>query len=326
MKLESQLPTTNTNIKQRESGNLVKLVLLFIFSGLLYLLTNVNVSLYSLFSTENDPYKVALKVLKKAPVLDTHLDLPIFLREEFGLDFDSFNLSKPIPSPFPLHIDFERTRIGRLGGGSFSSFVECPSNSSTDTSVRDTIEQLDTVHLIEEYYDYVKIIKSSKDLEKLPKNKLGIFLSLEGAHQLGNSLGTLRMYARMGVKYITLAHNCDNIFADSSVGSQNTNNGLSNIGKSLVKEMNRVGILVDLSHTSDSTAHQAIDISDGPLFWSHSGSREIFDHPRNVPDDLLIRLRDSPNDGIIQIVFAPDFIAVSDSICIFKNILTLLSG
>lgn len=310
MKSEAQLP--NPNIELRRSSQR-KLVLAFLLGALLYCLscTDLPRQMTTQFGNrvhggrDLDPLTVALDVLKKSPVLDTHLDLPIALREEFGLDFNAFNLSTPTPSPFPYHIDFQKTRKGHLGSASFSSFVECPTADEADTSVRDTLEQLDAVFLLEELYpEYIKIVKSARELESLSHRKLGIMLSLEGAHQLGDSLGALRVYARMGIKYITLAHNCDNVFADAAVEGLRTNHGLSEIGRELVTELNRNGVLVDISHVSDETAHQAIDVNAGPLFWSHSGARAIFNHPRNVPDDLLVRLRDSPNDGVLQVVIA----------------------
>ncbi|TIA92932.1 hypothetical protein E3P99_00360 [Wallemia hederae] len=265
---------------------------------------------------DTTPLGAAIDVLTKFPVLDSHLDLPIALREEFGLDFAAFNLTTPTPSPFPMHIDFQRTRKGHLGSASFSSFVECPSPDSADTSVRDTLEQLDTVFLLEEEYpDYIKIVRSAHELDTLSHRKLAVMLSLEGAHQLGDSLSALRLYARLGIKYLTLAHNCDNVFADAAVEGQRSNGGLSDVGRELVGELNRYGVLVDISHVSDETAHQAIDINKGPLFWSHSGARAIYDHPRNVPDDLLVRLRDNPNDGVLQVVVAAaDFMGDSPSL------------
>ncbi|TIB65388.1 hypothetical protein E3P78_00561 [Wallemia ichthyophaga] len=311
MKPESQLPNPKAESKRTLRS---KIIPAFLLAAFLYCLSCADwpremSSYFGRHGAHKDKYieplTFALDVLKKSPVLDTHLDLPIALREEFGLDFNAFNLSTPAPSPFPNHIDFKRTRKGLLGSASFSSFVECPVADKADTSVRDTLEQLDTVFLLEELYpDYIKIVHSAQELERLSHKKLGIMLSLEGAHQLGDSLGALRVYARMGIKYITLAHNCDNVFADAAVEGHRTNHGLSEIGKELVKELNSNGVLVDISHVSDETAHQAIDVNHGPLFWSHSGAREIYDHPRNVPDDLLVRLRDSPNDGVLQVVIA----------------------
>ncbi|TIC25949.1 hypothetical protein E3Q12_00657 [Wallemia mellicola] len=321
MKSESQLPTLKN---EAQNPSRVKYVILFLLAGLLYcLLPLSHVKFGDIIITGKDqsPEAVVLEVLRKSPVLDTHLDLPIALREEFGLDFNAFNLTTPKPSPFPFHIDFQRTREGHLGTASFSSFVECPKPGEADTSVRDTLEQLDAVYLLEELYpDYIKIVRSAHELEKLSPKKLGVMLSLEGGHHLGDSLGALRVYARMGVKYITLAHNCDNVFADAAVEGQRTNHGLSDIGKALVQELNRNGVLVDISHTSDETAHQAIDANAGPLFWSHSGAREVFNHPRNVPDDLLHRLRDSPNDGVLQVVIAAaDFMGDEPTIADVAN-------
>ena len=175
----------------------------------------------------------------------------------------------------------------------------------------DLIQNMVTRHSADLQY-----ARSSADVwDAFHAGKIASLIGMEGTHLLGNSLSTLRIFAQLGVRYLTLTHTCHSAFA-SSVGSGtplghvHEGNGLSELGKELVRELNRVGIMVDLSHTTDATMKQAIALSEAPVVWTHAGARALWDHPRNVPDDVLNLIGDGPGkkDGVIQSVFFPHYI------------------
>jgi membrane dipeptidase len=150
--------------------------------------------------------------------------------------------------------------------------------------------------------------------------KIVSLIGMEGTHFLGNSLGVLRVFAQLGVRYVTLTHICHSAFASSNgAGAPMTavheGDGLTSLGEELIREINRVGIMVDLSHTSDSTMKQVLNVSKTPVLWTHAGARAVWDHPRNVPDDILRLIGDGPGKkpGVVQSVFYPPFIGPVDS-------------
>lgn len=183
--------------------------------------------------------------------------------------------------------------------------------------VRDTLEQIDvTKQLAAQYPKDVALATSPQQVRDNHKaKKISHLIGIEGAHSLGNSLAVLRMYFDLGVRYVTLTHTCHNPFADTSGSTAGQeakplHGGLSKLGERLVLEMNRIGMMVDLSHTSDNTARQAIAISKAPVFFSHSGARSVFNHTRNIPDDILKLISEKENkiDSFVGIPFLPDFV------------------
>ncbi|KAJ8468584.1 hypothetical protein ONZ45_g17195 [Pleurotus djamor] len=180
----------------------------------------------------------------------------------------------------------------------------------------DTLEQIDVARLlIDKYPDTFHFAATSEDIKTAIRNgKIASLLGVEGGHQLGNSLAVLRQYHTLGVRYVTLTHTCHNAFADScgmEPGNPPLHHGLSAFGRTLIDEMNRLGVLVDLSHTSDDTARQAILHSKAPVIWSHSSARAVHDVPRNVPDDILALIGNGKgqNDAVVMVNFAPFFVA-----------------
>ena len=171
-------------------------------------------------------------------------------------------------------------------------------------------------NMISQHSDHLQYAHSSKDIMRaFEAGKVASLIGMEGTHFLGNSLSTLRIFAQLGVRYLTLTHICHSAFASSAGAGTpldiiHDGNGLSPLGRELVQELNRVGIIVDLSHTSDATARQAIELSKAPVVWTHSGSRTMMEHPRNVPDALLDLIGDGPGkkDALVQSVFYPPFI------------------
>lgn len=263
-----------------------------------------------------DPKKAAQRVLEQAPIIDGHIDLPILVRELYANNVSAFDLNEPTPG----HVDIPRLRKGQVGGFFWSAYVDCPTHSGAEFltpnwRVRDTLEQIDVAQLmIEKYSDTFYPAYTSTDVKlAISMGKIASLIGIEGAHQIGNSIATLRQMYKLGVRYMTLTHSCHNAFADSCGYTRIKPywGGLSPLGYSLIEEMNRIGMLVDLSHTSDDTAKQALKFSKAPVMWSHSSSRAVHDVPRNVPDDVLelVGRGEGQIDAVIMVNFAPFFIA-----------------
>ncbi|RDB24780.1 hypothetical protein Hypma_007998 [Hypsizygus marmoreus] len=293
---------------------IVGLVLLLFFQHLLV------DSFYSWLGVlPRDPVLAALVILDKAPVIDGHIDLPIITRFKYANNASAIDLASPMPG----HVDIPRLREGKVGGFFWSVYVACadPDEEGEDFinatwSVRDTLEQIDISRLlIEKYPDTFQFAVSTKDIKSaITHGKIASLLGIEGGHQLGNSIGAIRQYHALGVRYVTLTHTCHNAFADSCGffdGITPLHGGLSSLGRSLIDEMNRLGVLVDLSHTSDETAKQALKYSKAPVIWSHSSARAIHNVPRNVPDDILrlVGTGEGQQDAVVMVNFAPFFVA-----------------
>ncbi|KAJ7209631.1 membrane dipeptidase-domain-containing protein [Mycena pura] len=266
-----------------------------------------------------DPQRTVLYLQDHAPVIDGHIDLPILLRSAFANNVSNIDLTKE----FIGHVDIPRLRQGKVGGFFWSVYVACPNPEQegkdflTSTwRVRDTLEQIDVARLtIDKYPDVFQFALGSEDIRHaIGKGKIASMLGVEGGHQLGNSIAVLRQYHALGVRYVTLTHLCHNAFADScgfEPGMIPLHGGLSPLGLRLIDEMNRLGVLVDLSHTSDDTARQALKHSKAPVIWSHSSARAVHDVPRNVPDDVLalVGTGKGQTDAVIMVNFAPYFVA-----------------
>ncbi|KAJ8696688.1 hypothetical protein PTI98_006536 [Pleurotus ostreatus] len=270
----------------------------------------------------SDPMLAALSILDKAPVIDGHIDLPMLARFLYKNNVTAIDLD----SPMPAHVDIPRLREGKVGGFFWSVYVGCadPQEEGKDFinatwRVRDTLEQIDVARLlIDKYPETFQYAATSEDVKTaIRSGKIASLLGVEGGHQLGNSLAVLRQYHALGVRYMTLTHTCHNAFADScgmAPGKKPLHHGLSAFGRSLIDEMNRLGVLVDLSHTSDDTARQALQYSKAPVIWSHSSARAVHDVPRNVPDDILALIGPGKgqNDAVVMVNFAPAFVAKPD--------------
>jgi membrane dipeptidase len=174
--------------------------------------------------------------------------------------------------------------------------------------LRDSLEVLDIIkNMIKQHPEHMQAAHTSKDIRNAFANgKIASLIGMEGTHFLGNSLSTVRLYAELGVRYLTLTHTCHSSFAASNgfgafLEPSNHGPGLTDFGKELIPELNRLGIMIDLSHTSDSTMRDAIELSLAPVVWTHAGARTIMDHSRNVPDDILQLIGDGPgkNPGIM---------------------------
>ncbi|EKM61555.1 uncharacterized protein PHACADRAFT_248234 [Phanerochaete carnosa HHB-10118-sp] len=265
-----------------------------------------------------DPRKAAKRILAKAPVIDGHIDLPILVRGLYANNASAFDLNGELPQ----HVDIPRLKQGQVGGFFWSAYAACPDWIGHDDGpdflnstwrVRDTLEQIDISKiLIEKYSDTFQLALTTHDIyHAIRHGKIASMIGIEGAHQLGNSIAVLRQIFTLGARYVTLTHTCHNAFADSCGTLPSKWGGLSPLGYSLINEMNRIGMLVDLSHTSDDTARQALKHSKAPVIWSHSSARAVHTHERNVPDDILsmVGIGENKTDAVVMVNFAPDFVA-----------------
>jgi membrane dipeptidase len=236
-------------------------------------------------------------------VVDGHNDLPYALRE-VGYDFGRIDIAIPQPQ---LHTDLPRLRQGLVGAQFWSVYVPC--SLAGAAAVTATLEQIDAVYtLVQRYPDDLVLVTSADGLDAVlgSGGPIGSLLGAEGGHSIDNSLGVLRSLYRLGVRYLTLTHNQNTDWADSATDVP-VHGGLTAFGREVVAEMNRLGMLVDLSHVAPSTMHAALDTSTAPVIFSHSSARAVCDHPRNVPDDVLARL--PVNGGVCMITFVPFFVS-----------------
>ncbi|KAF3388876.1 putative dipeptidase [Penicillium rolfsii] len=263
-----------------------------------------------------DLMEEALEILSSAPLIDGHNDWPHLIRGFYDNQLDGrFDDEKSLVG----HVDLKRLKAGRSGGAFWSVYVDCPNtdNFRDDAAhfeaLRDTIQQIDLVHrLVERYADSMGIVENSSDIMRLfQSGKFASLIGVEGLHQIANSPSILRVYHRLGVRYITLAHNKNNLYADSATSSFPAHRGLSEEGIAIIKEMNRVGLVIDLSHTSEAVMRQVLDLSEAPVIFSHSAVASIVPHVRNVSDEILLKLK--TNNGVIMITFMPSLIHVQPS-------------
>jgi membrane dipeptidase len=235
------------------------------------------------------------------PIIDGHNDLPLQLRARYGYRVDGLDELRP-----DLHTDLPRLRAGRVGGQFWSVYV--PSDLSEPDAVVATMEQVDAVYrMVAAYPDDLAIAFCAADVERAwSTGRIASLIGIEGGHSLASSLGVLRAFARLGVRYVTLTHNNHTSWADSAA-EQPRLDGLNDAGRAVVREMQRIGVLVDLAHVATATMHAALDTAFAPVIFSHSGVRALNDHHRNVPDDVLARLRD--NGGVLQLTFVASFVS-----------------
>ncbi|MDI6099931.1 dipeptidase [Actinoplanes sp. NEAU-A12] len=234
-------------------------------------------------------------------IIDGHNDLPMRLREWHGSAVTGLEKERP-----PLHTDLPRLRAGGVGGQFWSVYV--PSDLPEPAAVQSTLEQIDLVHrMVAAYPDDLAPAYTSADVEwAMASGRIASLIGVEGGHCLGGSLGVLRSLARLGVRYVTLTHNHHTSWADSATQDP-VHGGLTAEGRAIVREMQRLGVLVDLSHVSAATMHAALDEAVAPVIFSHSGARAVTDHSRNVPDDVLSRL--PGNGGVLQLTFVSFFVS-----------------
>ena len=249
-----------------------------------------------------DLLATARELLRIHPLVDGHNDLAWRIRSDLGADLDRVDLAATVPG---THTDLPRLRRGGLGAQFWSVYV--PGRPAKEAAVA-TLEQVDLVHrMIARYPEDLALALTADDVERaFARGRIASLLGAEGGHSIAGSLGVLRMLYRLGVRYLTLTHNMNVSWADSAT-DEPVLGGLSAFGREVVREMQRIGMLVDLSHTSAATARDALAVAEAPVVFSHSGARAVCDHPRNVPDDVLERL--AGNGGVCMVTFVPDFVS-----------------
>jgi membrane dipeptidase len=242
-------------------------------------------------------------VLAEHPVVDGHNDLPWALREQVGYRIDERDIAQDQSAH--LHTDLDRLRAGGVGGQFWSVFV--PSSLQGDTAVTATLEQVDCVlSLVDRYSNRLRLAKTSDDMRAARADgRIASLMGAEGGHSIACSLATLRALHALGVRYMTLTHNQNVPWADSAT-DEPVAHGLTRFGEEVVREMNRTGMLVDLSHVSPDTMRDALRVTRSPVIFSHSSSRAMCDHPRNIPDDVLALL--PANGGVAMATFVPMFV------------------
>ena len=256
-------------------------------------------------AAQSDPaLEHARRLLRSTPLIDGHNDLPWEIREYAGgpRDVDAYDLRKPTPK----HTDLARIAAGQLGAQFWSIYI--PGEIRDSGYARVQLEQFDIARrMIAKYPERLVFATSADDIDRAYKaGKVASFLGMEGGHAIENSLGALRSYYALGARYMTLTHNVTLDWADAALDSAR-HNGLTPFGREVVREMNRLGMLVDLSHVSPGTMSAALDVSEAPVIFSHSSARALVDFPRNVPDSILARL--PRNGGVVMVTFVPAFVS-----------------
>jgi membrane dipeptidase len=241
----------------------------------------------------------ARDLLRRFPLIDGHNDLPWALRARS----DTPDLARPVSG---THTDLPRLASGGVGGQFWSVYV--PASLAGDKAVTTVLEQIDLARsMIARYPEALELALTAADVERIfASGRVASLLGAEGGHAIAGSLGALRMLYALGVRYMTLTHNLNVGWADSAT-DEPAAGGLTDFGRDVVREMQRIGMLVDLSHTSPATMRDALDVAAAPVIFSHSSARAVCDNPRNVPDDVLARL--AANDGVCMVTFVPGFVS-----------------
>lgn len=245
----------------------------------------------------------ALAIHRQALLIDGHNDLPWELREKADSSFEKLDVSQPQPK---LHTDLLRLRKGGMGGVFWSAYV--PADTvRTGNSLQQTLEQIDLVHrLVRRYPQDLELALTADDIGRIhAQGKIASLIGIEGGHSIQNSLGVLRQLYAMGARYMTLTHSDTLDWADSATDDPK-HGGLAPFGEEVVREMNRLGMLVDISHVSPDTMKDALQITKAPVIASHSSAYAIAQHPRNVPDDVLVLLKQ--NGGVVMVNFFSGFL------------------
>lgn len=251
-----------------------------------------------------DPHDaIAERVLSSTPLFDGHNDLPWAIRQHTGgpRNVAAYDLRQRTPG----HTDIPRLRQGRVGAQFWSVYV--PSGAVREGAAKVQLEQIDIAKQVFARYPDVfqETLTSAEVMPAFRAGRIASVMGMEGGHVIENSLGALRSFYDLGARYMTLTHSANTDWADAATALPE-HGGLTEFGKEVVREMNRLGMLVDLSHVATTTMHDALDVSEAPVIFSHSSARSVTDVPRNVPDDVLRRVRE--NGGIVMVTFVPGFV------------------
>jgi membrane dipeptidase len=246
----------------------------------------------------------AWRIHRRAIVIDGHNDLPYEMRAKANLSFDNIDLSKRATN---LQTDIPRLKLGGMGAQFWAAYV--PADLAVKGgAAHQTLEQIDLIHrMVARYPETFAFARSADDILKIHKSgRIACLIGIEGGHSIENSIALLRMYYDLGVRYMTLTHSDSLDWADSATDKPKTANGLSDFGRDVVREMNRLGMLVDISHVSTNTMNAALDVTRAPIIASHSSAYAVAQHARNVPDDVLLRIK--ANGGVVMVNFFSGFV------------------
>jgi len=272
-------------------------------SGLL-LLALVMTSAATMTAQSDPALERARKILRSVPLIDGHNDLAWEIRSSKTAprDVAAYDLRGHAPG----HTDLERLKAGQVGAQFWSIYV--PGEVKDSGFARIQLEQFDiALRAIARYPDRLTLALTAADIEReFKRGRIASLLGMEGGHVIENSLGALRAYYDLGARYLTLTHNVTLDWADAAADSAR-HGGLTEFGREVVREMNRMGMLVDLSHVSPGTMSDALDVAEAPVIFSHSSARALTDHVRNVPDSILQRL--PKNGGVVMVTFVPAFVS-----------------
>ena len=264
------------------------------------------VTLMSRTQTTDKMLERAKKLLRDSPVIDGHNDYPMAVREKAEGDLNKLDIRVSQPT---IMTDIPRLTAGGVGAQFWSVYVPAPApGQDPATAVTATLDQIDIVYrMVERYPKTFAIALTADDVERIRKqDKIASLIGMEGGHSINSSLGVLRRMYQLGARYMTLTHSLNTPWADSATDTPKSN-GLSKFGEDVVREMNRLGMMVDLSHTSPATMAAALRVTAAPVIFSHSSARALTDVPRNVPDDILRQVK--TNDGIVMVTFVPGFVS-----------------
>jgi len=262
---------------------------------------------------QQTPEDVAEAALDAAPVWDGHNDVPIQLRGRRGNVLEGFDFHDTHAEPGwggapeeAMHTDLPRLEQGRVGAQFWSVYVSV--NMTEAEAVQATVEQIDvTKRLIAQYPDELALALTADEAQAaMDQGRIASLLGMEGGHSIGSSLGVLRQMYDLGARYMTLTHSANTPWADSATDDPE-HDGLTDFGVLVVREMARLGMLIDLSHVSEATMLDAMDATDAPVIFSHSGARSVNGHSRNVPDNVLARLPEQ--GGIVMVVGLPGYLS-----------------
>ena len=256
---------------------------------------------------QNSAERRVEKVLARTPVIDGHNDLPWEIRDKYDFWRKPLDLESDTSQlPQRLQTDLPRLRRGGVGAQFWSVWI--PNERKGDEAIRVTLEQIDLVHrMVARYPARLEMASTAADIRRIHKaGRIASLIGIEGGHQIGNSPAALRQFHALGARYMTLTHSKNNDWADSATDDP-VHDGLTPFGRAVVREMNRLGMMVDLSHVSPKTMHDALTETKAPVIFSHSNARALMDHARNVPDDVLKRL--PANGGVVMVNFYPGFLS-----------------
>ncbi|KAM4723044.1 dipeptidase 1 [Rhinophrynus dorsalis] len=248
----------------------------------------------------------ALRIMSNVPVIDGHNDLPWQLLSKFNNQLTKVNLH----TLNDTHTNIPKLREGKVGGQFWAAFVPC--DTQAKDAVKRTLEQIDIIHrMCQKYPDDFYFAVSSSDIQNAFRNgKVASLIGVEGGHSIDSSLGTLRTFFHLGVRYMTLTHSCNTPWVDNWLVDTGddpaTSNGLSAFGKNVIWEMNRLGIIVDLAHVSVKTMKDALEVSKAPVIFSHSSAYALCNHARNVPDEVLKTVKEK--GGLVMVNFYNDYV------------------